>query len=527
MSELAADTIPWALRAAAQAERQPGALSVTGRRQVGELQEVSQSLLSALLAGAAGGGLGGASSAAGWLRNDSVLAALLGNLTATSQRAVVAMSSAHDLSRLAQLTKRDELGKLTGASKAGDDDAPRAVCALLDFLLGAARSKHLAPMLVGVVAQLTRDPLLQALKHEAERTYAEPGLAEWRHLRGYTCFEMARPQASLFVECWHEALKLMSALLSTTEGDEAAHEAAVVSALGFLRHYLPLFVAPLDCSVGGLPRCTVAQLTDAAAVLDFLAALSKDDAMWRAREPAVLDHLLALTYRSVGGWVLLLGRSPLPEEKEGANLDKDQVHAEVVRDCCVLVSRDFDGVREGTAKTWNKVAQAMKTVAKAAMLPKDRAASAAAAAAKAESDKRAGFGIRGFLDEKPKPVVPLQAVNPNVALVTRHADTCEEDDDQFGGETGSAASGKLSFLHRLEFELLGALAPALLLIKRTSPLAPPSHGPAMPRWMVPLGGLARPPVVPAGTFVHLQGDVVGRWCVRSVLPHIDEVGRCS
>ena len=227
-SELAAGTIPWA-GAARQAldgvsEAPPSmrgsvspAFGGSGRSAAEQLLSVAQAVLTALLAG----GVGGESAAAGW-QQPQVLPSLLASLYAASDRAADAISRAHDLDYIALRVQDDRAlrdrrlttgggGGARSNSKGGNGNAARApikgatsalpsmtasnqammppppppplrpvnrrtqagdlecassVDALLGFLLGAARSRHLAPLLVksGLVGQLCRNSMLHALK---------------------------------------------------------------------------------------------------------------------------------------------------------------------------------------------------------------------------------------------------------------------------------------------------------------------------------------------------------------------------
>jgi hypothetical protein len=221
-----------ALRPSAQPE--PSHLGAAGARPaaasaVEQLLSVAQAALTALLAR----GLGGASAAAGW-RHSGVLPSLLAALQVASTDAAAAMRRAHDVDYVALRVQDDRAaregrfgpqgvagprhaaggparrggashggagglgggdmaaaGAAAGAgalgqpprrallplrpaarrTRLGDLEAARGVDALLGFLLGAARSRHLAPALLegGLVAQLCRDPTLLALNVRQSR----------------------------------------------------------------------------------------------------------------------------------------------------------------------------------------------------------------------------------------------------------------------------------------------------------------------------------------------------------------------
>jgi hypothetical protein len=197
----------------------PPVFGGSGKNAAEQLLSVAQAILTALLAG----GLGGESAAAGW-QHPQVLPSLLASLYATSEQAANAISRAHDLDYIALRvqddralrerrvvagsgTARSHNGRSGGGGGAawapmkgntssssstaavsnqstmpplpppplrpahrrtqpGDLESASAVDALLCFLLGAARSRHLAPLLVksGLIGQLSRNPMLHALK---------------------------------------------------------------------------------------------------------------------------------------------------------------------------------------------------------------------------------------------------------------------------------------------------------------------------------------------------------------------------
>jgi hypothetical protein len=235
VSETAAGAIPWACAARAalrpSAQPEPSHLGAAGgaaaaASAVEQLLSVAQAALTALLAR----GLGGASAAAGW-RSSGVLPSLLAALQVASTDAAAGMHRAHDVEYVALRVQDDRAaregrfgprgfagqrhaaggparrggashggaGGLGGGDAAaagagaalgqpprrallplrpaarrtrlGDLEAARGVDALLGFLLGAARSRHLAPALLegGLVAQLCRDPTLLALNVRQSR----------------------------------------------------------------------------------------------------------------------------------------------------------------------------------------------------------------------------------------------------------------------------------------------------------------------------------------------------------------------
>jgi len=278
---------------------------------------------------------------------------------------------------------------------------------------------------------------------------------------------------------------------------------------------------------------SVAQLADAAAVLNLVAVLGEDVNIWRALQPHSLDQLLSLVPSRIADWTVLLGSSPCSSSsssssgsgeasggqqsaanaKMSATRDAGGGHVFAVRMCADVVSMHFDGKRDEK--------QALKT------------------------------GDKSQQDKKQPPVAGNTKVPSPLALPTggnnknkneeevNDDDYDDYDDDTWGEWVGmgdDSSSSSSSFAQRLEDELINALAPAMLFMRRTSQLSPVPRTHGRPRWLVPLATShssssslsSAPPaacVLPVGTFVHLQDG--SRWCVSAAEPTYDASGSSS
>ena len=268
-------------------------------------------------------------------------------------------------------------------------------------------------------------------------------------------------------------------------------------------------------------QVSVAHLADAAAVLNLVSVLAEDLNAWRALQPHSLDQLLSLIPSRVADWTILLGSSPCSSNSgdsdakiTAATKDAGGGHVYAVRMCADVVSKHFDGKRDE----------------KHSLSKSDEPSQ------NKQQQPQAFGGNASILS--PLAVPADGPTNKNKNQEGRGGDDHEEDDDDddtwgewFGaGEHSGAASS--SFAQRLEDELINALAPAMLFVRRTSPLSPAPHSHGRPRWLVPVAssataanrGAAAPGacVLPVGTFVHLRDG--SRWCVSAAEPTYDSSG---